>query len=67
MITVLAVYAVQSFRDRSGNDRVSANDLLTNYREMHSRGDITDAEFRTIKTALKEKLEQELSDSGHDD
>lgn len=67
MVVVLAVYVVRSWRDRSGDDRMSANDLLTKYREMHSRGDITDAEFRTIKTALKDKLERELSDSGNDD
>ena len=67
MITVVGVYVVRIWRDHSGDDHVSVNDLLTNYREMHSRGDITDAEFRTIKTALKDKLERELSDSGHDD
>lgn len=72
MLTVLAVYVVRSWRESSGDDQISVNDLLSNYREMHSRGEISDEEFRTIKTALKEKLQQELArkestDSGNDD
>jgi hypothetical protein len=72
MISVLAVYIVRNWRDRTTDDRLSANDLLSNYREMHSRGEITEAEFRTIKRTLKGRLEQELdqresADSGNND
>jgi hypothetical protein len=38
----------------------SANDLLTKFREMHSRGVVSDEEFRTIKSTLTERLQTEL-------
>jgi uncharacterized membrane protein len=68
-LTVLAValvvgYAiVKRFRDEIDDDRVSASELLTNFREMNREGDITDAEFRTIRTALGERLPTEVKDS----
>jgi uncharacterized membrane protein len=37
------------FRDYAAHDRLDPNDVLANLREMHSRGDISDEEFRTIQ------------------
>ena len=54
---------VGRFRGRSGDVQPSANELLTNFREMHHRGDIKDTEFRNIKTVLGVKLQQELNGS----
>ncbi|MEO8497520.1 MAG: hypothetical protein ABI614_20825 [Planctomycetota bacterium] len=51
------------FRDNAADDRLTANELLTNFEEMHHQGDIDDAEYRTIKTALGAKLRKELEDS----
>ena len=56
-------YLVGRFRDNSDDDRLTANELLTNFEELHHQGDINDAEYRTIKTALGAKLRQELEDS----
>jgi len=38
----------------------SVSELLTKFREMHFRGVLSDEEFRTIKTALTERLQAEL-------
>jgi uncharacterized membrane protein len=68
-VTVLVIAAivgyavVKKFRDGIDDDRVTANELLTNFREMNREGDISDAEFRTIRTALGERLRAELKDS----
>jgi uncharacterized membrane protein len=62
-LLVVAYYVVQRLRDRTGDDRLTANDMLTNFREMNREGDISDAEFRTIKTVLGEKLQAEIKDS----
>jgi hypothetical protein len=40
------------------------NDLLAKCREMHSQGVLTEAEFRTIKTKLAARLQDELKDNG---
>ena len=66
-LTVLAVlvaiggYIVGRLRDRSDDERLTANELLSNFREMHDQGDIDPAEFRNIKTVLGVKLQRELN------
>ena len=66
LLVALGGFIVGIFRDRADDDRLSANDLLTNFRELHHQGDINDAEFRTIKTVLGEELQQELKDTDNE-
>ncbi|MCA9156561.1 MAG: hypothetical protein R3C99_25080 [Pirellulaceae bacterium] len=66
ILLVVGYYVVRKFRDQSKEDQLSANDLLTNFREMHDEGDISDAEFRVIKSVLGDQLRQELKDAGGD-
>lgn len=65
LLIMMAVgyYLVRRFRDRAGDDRQTASELLTNFREMHQEGDISETEFRTIKTVLGDKLQGELKES----
>jgi len=66
VIVIMAVYVVGRFRDRTDDNRHTADELLTNFRELHHQGDIDDAEFRTIKTVLGAKLQEELRDKDHE-
>ena len=50
-------------RDYTAEDHASTEDPLANLLEMHRKGDISDEEFRTIKTNLSAKLSQELKDT----
>jgi uncharacterized membrane protein len=59
-----AGFVVRKFRGRINQDHASAEDLLTNFRQMHHEGDISDAEFREIKAVLGEQLQNELKDAG---
>ena len=61
ILVAIGGYIVGRFRGRSVQERLSANDMLTNFREMHHRGDIADTEFRNIKTVLGTKLQAELN------
>jgi uncharacterized membrane protein len=63
LLIALGGYIVRSLRGRDDDDRLSANDLLTNFRDLHHRGDIDDSEFRTIKTVLGAKLQEETRDT----
>jgi|CXWL01.1.fsa_nt_gi uncharacterized membrane protein len=65
LLVLMAVgwYVVGRFRGNADDDRLTANELLTNFQELHLQGDINDAEYRTIKTALGAKLREELEDS----
>jgi uncharacterized membrane protein len=69
LMVLLAVgyYLVRRFRDRIDDDRQTASDWLTNFREMRHEGDITESEFRTIKTVLGQKLHEELEDAENED
>jgi len=60
LMLLVSYYIVQKFRDRDGDDRQTASELMTKFREMNREGDISDEEFRTIKTVLREPLESEV-------
>ncbi len=66
MIVAVGWYVVGKFRDRSENDQETSSNLLTNYRELHSQGNLSDAEYRNIKSVLATKLQDELNDSGEE-
>jgi len=63
-LVALAVYAVGRFRGGAEEERLGASELLSNFRELHSEGGLSDEEFRTIKTLLSDKLQRELRNSG---
>jgi uncharacterized membrane protein len=63
LLIALAVYLLGRFRGRAEEDQPQASDLLTNFRELHSRGGLSDEEFRTIKTLLARQLQDELKDT----
>jgi hypothetical protein len=64
LASVGAVYFARSFRDRADEGEAGSSKLMSKFREMHSRGDLDEAEYRTIKTVLAAQLEEELSDTG---
>ena len=56
-------YVVSKYRGDAEEDRPDANQMLTNFREMHSRGELSDEEFRNIKSKLADQLREAISDS----
>jgi hypothetical protein len=61
-LLAFAVFVVRRWRGGSADDRPDANELLTKFRELHTRGGLSDAEYRTIKTKLATQIENELKD-----
>jgi len=66
-LVAVGAYAVSKWRDAIDDDTNTASELLTNFREMHSRGDLTDEEFRTIKTRLSYEIQEEIKNSDNED
>ncbi len=67
VFTAVAVYLVGKFRGEALQDEQqerTANELLEKFRELHCRGGLSDAEFRTIKTKLAGRVQEELKDNG---
>jgi len=67
MLVAVGVYCVEKIRSKTAQKELSASELLTKFREMHSRGVLSDEEFRTIKTTLTERLQTELEDKDKTD
>jgi hypothetical protein len=63
MMVLTAVYAISAWRDRN-NQVETHNDHLTKFRELRERGVLREFEYRTIKTALAEKIHAELNRDG---
>lgn len=68
MAALLAVgfYVIQRFRSSLKDDLPSASDHISHFRELRSQGKLSDEEYRTIKTQLAKKLQDELRDAGNE-
>ena len=60
---VVAVGGYLISRLRAGINRKEppASEWLTKFEELHSRGELSDEEYRTIKAMLAEQLQRELN------
>jgi hypothetical protein len=63
LATVLVPWLIRKTRSKTLQQELTASDLLSNFRELHCRGELSDAEFRTIKATLAARLQQELKDN----
>jgi hypothetical protein len=53
-------YVMLKFRDFEDDAPVGTSELMTTFRDLHERGGLTDAEYRTIKAKLAEQMQAEL-------
>jgi len=64
MLVAVVIYVIGRIRGAPAQQEPTASELISKFREMHSKGELSDAEFRTIKTTLAVRLEEELKDTG---
>lgn len=60
----VAIYVIGRIRGAPSQQEPGASELISKFRELHSKGELSDAEFRTIKTQLAVQLSEELKDNG---
>ena len=60
MLIAVGVYLVSRFRGTKEQGRLPPSELLSKFRQMHSQGELSDEEYRTIKAMLAERFQQEL-------
>ena len=63
-LVAIGIYVVGRVRVGMRTTETPVSDMLTNFRELHSRGELSDGEYRTIKATLSARLEREIKDSG---
>lgn len=60
ILVTVGFYVVGKVRENMRDPPSQSHDLITNFRELHSQGELTEQEYRTIKTKLAARLQQEL-------
>lgn len=64
-VTAAGFKLVRMWRDRSDRDDVSSHQIMTNFRELHAQGGLSDEEYRTIKAKLASGVKEEFSEKGN--
>ena len=59
----ISVHLLGRWRGRDGEDREGRAAVLKNFQEMHERGEVSEEEFREIKSQLAGTVQAELNDS----
>jgi uncharacterized membrane protein len=63
-VIAVGIYVIGKLRGLSAQQEPSAHELISKFRDSHSKGELSDAEFREIKTRLAARLQEELKDNG---
>ena len=64
ILVAVAAYVIGLVRPKSSQHEPKASELMSKFRESHSKGNLSDEEFRTIKSTLAAQLKDELKDNG---
>ena len=64
ILVAVTLYVLGKIRRQSAQQEPTASELISDFRNLHSRGVLSDAEFRTIKTRLADRLQDEVKDTG---
>lgn len=67
VLVAIGVYLIGKVRGELSAHTDGANEHLSNFREMHFQGGLSDEEYRTIKAMLAEPLKQELKADAKED
>lgn len=62
----VGIYVIDRIRSWTRDPPAGANKMMSNFREMHLKGELSEKEFRTIKGMLAEDLQDELKDRSKD-
>ena len=57
-------YVIDKVRTTPAQHEPKASELISKFRDLHSRGELSDEEFRTIRTTLAAQLQDELKGNG---
>ena len=64
-VTAMAIaggaYLIGRVRAGISRKEPPASEWLTNFKELHGKGELSDEEYRTIKAMLAERLQRELN------
>ncbi len=65
-LVIVGIYVVRKVRDGFADRGPESSEMLTSFRELHSQGQLSDMEYRNIKTKLAGRLQHETQDRAPD-
>lgn len=65
-LVAVGVYVASKVRAGFTDKGPRASEMLTTFRELYSQGELSDEEFRNIKTKLADRLQRELDSTASD-
>jgi uncharacterized membrane protein len=65
-LVAVGTYVVLAVRRTLSESEAKTHDLISNFRELHSQGELSDEEYRTIKATLAARLQREIKDKGEE-
>jgi len=60
LLITIGVYVIAKVRGEATDERQVTSELLTDFEELHDQGELSDTEYRTIKSNLSARLQQQL-------
>ena len=63
VLVAVAWYVIPKIRSDPSQKEPGADELMANFRKMHERGELSEAEFRTIRTTLAGQYREKLNDT----
>jgi len=64
ILIMVAKYVLGKTRPASAQEEPVENEMISKLRELHAKGGLSDAEFRTIKTTLAARVQAKIKDNG---
>jgi hypothetical protein len=60
VLLALGVFIIRRFPKSGEHDKLATSDMMDAFRDLHARGQLSDDEYRSIKTKLASRLKDEL-------
>ena len=60
-LVAIGIYVIGRVRAGIRSKEPPANEWFTKFKELHAKGELSDEEYRTIKSMLAERLQEELT------
>ena len=61
ILCVIGFYVVGKIRDNLREADAGPSEFMSNFRELHARGELSDEEYRTIKAKLASRMKEHLA------
>jgi hypothetical protein len=61
VLVAFGVYVIRRFPKGADDDKLATSDMMNAFRDLHGTGQLSDDEYRSIKTKLAARLKAELA------